>query len=99
MTFEPVPTIDHGYRSAVGEACEVIAQDENDETVELQFCDASVDELDVEVWQAMSPEAHRTTGGPERLTGSAPEDTKDPEAWEETLDWMTELERQHQSPG
>ena len=93
MTFEPTPRIGDWYKNTIGEAFEVVAQDEDDDTLELQYYDGTVEELDPETWESMRPEPIEP---PEDWSGSmdlAPEDLQAPEIWTETEDWMRELER------
>lgn len=99
MTFEPTPRIGDWYKNTVGDAFEVVAQDEDDETLELQYYDGTVEELDPETWESMHPEPIEL---PEDWSGSmdlAREDTQPPEIWVETEDWMSELERMDRSLG
>jgi hypothetical protein len=84
MTFEPTPHIGDWYKNTTGDAFEVVAQDDDDGTVE---------ELDAESWEAMHPEPIEP---PEDWSGSmdmAREDIQAPEIWSETEDWMRQLER------
>jgi hypothetical protein len=93
MTFEPVPRIGNWYQNTIGDAFEVVAQDDEDDTLELQYYDGTVEELDPEAWGSMKPEAIEP---PEDWSGSmdvSREDSQGPEILEETTDWMTELER------
>jgi len=99
MTFEPVPRIGSWYQNTIGDAFEVVAQDDEDDTLELQYYDGTVEELDPEGWGSMNPEAIEP---PEDWSGSmdvSREDSQGPEILEETTDWMTELDRLDQSPG
>ena len=99
LTFEPAVTIGYWHKNAVGEAFEAVAQDGTDEAADLRSYDGSLQKLDPEAWQAMYPE---TIEPPQRRGGFLdlpPVDVKNPEAWAETLDWMTELERQNRNPG
>ncbi|MGI9320319.1 MAG: DUF6763 family protein [Thiogranum sp.] len=99
MTFEPVPRIGNWYQNTIGDAFEVVAQDDEDDTLELQYYDGTVEELDPEAWGSMNPEAIEP---PEDWSGSmdvSREDSQGPEILAETTDWMTELERLDQSLG
>ncbi len=55
MTFEPFPRIGGWYKNTIGEAFEVVAQDDEDDTLELQYYDGTVAELDPEAWESMNP--------------------------------------------
>ena len=56
MTFEPTPRIGDWYKNTIGDSFEVVAQDEDDDTLELQYYDGTVEELDPETWESMHPE-------------------------------------------
>jgi hypothetical protein len=93
MTFEPTPKIGDWYKNTVGDAFEVVAQDDDDDTLELQYYDGTVEELDAETWQDMNPEPIEP---PEDWSGSmdlSREDLQNIEIWSETEDWMSRLER------
>ena len=93
MTLEPTPRIGDWYKNTIGEAFEVVAQDPDDDTLELQYYDGTVEELDAETWEYMHPEPIEP---PEDWTGSMDierEDSHNPEIWTETDDWMRQLER------
>lgn len=47
------PVIGDWYRSVTGEIYEVVALDEDDGTVEIQYFDGSVEEYDLETWFEM----------------------------------------------
>jgi hypothetical protein len=93
MTFEPTPRIGDWYRNTTGDTFEIVARDDDDETLELQYYDGTVEELDAEAWEYLHPEPIEP---PEDWTGSmdlAREDRQLPEIWAETEDWMSQLER------
>jgi len=93
MNFEYAPRVGDWYKNTVGDAFEVIAQDDDDDTLELQYYDGTLEELDTESWESMRPVPIEP---PEDWRGSmdiAPEDTHTPEIWSETEDWMRALER------
>ena len=99
MTFKPTPRIGDWYKNTTGDSFEVVAQDEDDETLELQYYDGTVEELDRETWESMNPEPIEP---PEDCSGSmdiANEDVQHPEIWAETEDWMSELERMDRNQG
>jgi len=93
MTIKPTPRIGDWYKNTVGDAFEVVAQDLDDETLELQYYDGTLEELDAETWEYMHPEPIEP---PEDWTGSMDvdrEDSQNPEIWTETEDWLRQLER------
>ncbi|HED18552.1 MAG TPA: hypothetical protein ENI74_03510 [Gammaproteobacteria bacterium] len=98
MNFEHAPKIGDWYKSTIGDAFEVIAQDDDDDTLELQYFDGTLEELDVETWESMRPEPIEP---PEDWSGSmdiAPEDTPALDILPETEDWMSMLERIDRNP-
>jgi len=99
MKFDHAPKIGDWYKNTIGDAFEVIAQDDDDDTLELQYFDGTLEELDTETWESMRPEPIEP---PEDWSGSMdipPEDTPTPEFWSETDDWMSALERMDHNPG
>lgn len=60
--FEPV--IGEWYKTPEGETFEVVALDEHDGTIDVQYYDGTVEEFDMETWGAL-----------ELLTAAPPEDT------------------------
>ena len=46
------PTIGNWYRILGGDSFEIVAFDEDDGTIELQYFDGTVEEMDLEDWQA-----------------------------------------------
>jgi hypothetical protein len=99
MPIEPVPRIGDWYKNSAGEAFEIVAQDEEDDTLELQYYDGTVEELDREAWEASRPELIEP---PEDWSGSmdlAREDAQDFETLSETEDWLFELDRLDQRRG
>lgn len=52
--FDPVPpAIGTWYRDITGAVFEVVALDEDDRTVEIQYLDGSLEEIDLDVWTEM----------------------------------------------
>jgi len=47
------PVIGHWYRRVNGALFEVVALEEHDGTVELQYFDGTIDEVDLENWPAL----------------------------------------------
>ena len=72
------PEIGSWYRLRGGESFEVVAIDEDDSTFEVQYFDGTVEEMDLDDW-----EARRSTGeiadaeAPEDWSGSVDVDSED----------------------
>ena len=93
MRLEPPPRIGDWYRNPAGDAFEIVARDDDDDTLELQYYDGTLEELDAEVWDYINPEPIEP---PEDWSGSmdiAREDRQHPEVYAESEDWMRSLER------
>ena len=99
MPIEPAPRIGNWYKNSSGDSFEIVAQDEEDDTLELQYYDGTVEELDRETWESMLPQPIEP---PEDWSGSmdlAREDFQDFEVGSETADWLSELDRLDSSLG
>lgn len=90
------PTIGNWYRMENGETFEVVAMDRDDATVEIQYFDGTIEELDFDSWEQMEMEEAQP---PEDWSGSVDvdddelDDSSDsPE--EEFNDPLAYLERQ-----
>lgn len=86
------PVIGHWYRRSNGSLFEVVAVDAEDGTVDLQFFDGTIDEVDLEVWPNLLIEA---VGAPEDWSGSVdmdPEDYSGEDDGELPLGWHDPLE-------
>ena len=99
MTFEPTPRIGDWYRNTTGDAFEVVAQDDDDDTLELQYYDGTVEELDPETWESMHPQPIEPPEDWSAPLDLAREDAHIPDVWAETEDWMRQLDRMDFSPG
>ena len=77
----PVPAIGAWYRLDGGESFEVVAYDADDGTVEIQYFDGTVEEMDIEDWETQDEE--------NRL-----EEVKPPEDWSGSVDVDNESERE-----
>lgn len=89
-TVEPV--IGHWYRRPNGSLFEIVAFDEQAKTIELQFFDGTIDELDMETWPTLIIEK---VGAPEDWSGSVdmdPEDFTGEETGDIPLGWHDPLE-------
>jgi hypothetical protein len=56
MTELMAPVVGAWYRHGDGRLFEIVAVDELDDTIETQYFDGTVEELDVEAWEALEPE-------------------------------------------
>ncbi|ANO49950.1 MAG: hypothetical protein RIA65_13365 [Woeseia sp.] len=86
------PVIGHWYRRSNGTLFEVVAVDEQDSTIELQYFDGTIDEVDMEAWPALLIEQVRA---PEDWSGSVDmtaEDFLDSEPGDLPLGWQDPLE-------
>lgn len=70
----PDPAVGRWYRRTNGQLFEVVAFDENDQTIELQFFDGTIDEIDMEMWSRLLIEQ---VSAPEDWSGSVDMDPED----------------------
>jgi len=73
---KPAPVIGEWFRRAGGDSFEVVAIDRDDHTIEIQYFDGTVEEIELEEWRESEIE---TCEAPEDWTGSLdvePEDTE-----------------------
>lgn len=70
----PTPSIGHWYRGSSGELFEIVAIDPDDETIELQHFDGTLEEIDLDTWNERPPEE---TTAPEDWTGSVDVEPED----------------------
>jgi hypothetical protein len=67
----PVPSIGEWYRHTGGDSFEVVAFDEDDGTIELQYFDGTVEEMDTEDWESQwNDRALEAAEPPEDWSGS-----------------------------
>lgn len=72
------PVIGHWYRIQGSDSFEVVAFDEDDGTIELQYFDGTVEEMDIEDWQAEKESgALEEVEPPEDWTGSVDVDPEE----------------------
>jgi hypothetical protein len=72
----PAPVIGEWFRRTGGDSFEVVAIDRDDHTIEIQYFDGTVEEIELEEWREAEIEACEA---PEDWTGSLdvePEDTE-----------------------
>lgn len=67
MAQQAQPSVGEWYQTAGGERFEVVAYDPDDETVDIQYFDGALEEVDLETWLEMNPE---NIGAPEDWSGS-----------------------------
>jgi len=76
----PQPGIGDWYRLNGGALFEVVALDNNDGTIELQYFDGTVEEMDMEDWEAQWEDgALESAEPPEDFSGSVDVDSGDEE--------------------
>ncbi len=56
MAREQEPRIGDWYRSDRGESFEVVALDEADQTLEIQYFDGTLEEVELDTWNELSAE-------------------------------------------
>ncbi|MDE2306637.1 MAG: hypothetical protein KGL34_13835 [Gammaproteobacteria bacterium] len=65
------PVVGEWYRDGAGETFEVVAIDEDDRTIEIQYFDGSVTEMDFDAWNEQMIEGSiETAEAPEDWSGS-----------------------------
>ena len=72
----PAPVIGEWYRRTGGDSFEVVAIDPDDRTIEIQYFDGTIEEIELDDWLEEPIEA---TEAPEDWTGSVDVDTEDTE--------------------
>jgi hypothetical protein len=70
----PDPAIGRWYRRTNGQLFEVVAVDDDDETIELQFFDGTIDEVDRDTWSKLLIER---VAAPEDWSGAVDMDPED----------------------
>jgi hypothetical protein len=77
----PRPTIGDWYRHTGGDSFEVVALDEDDGTIEIQYFDGTVEEMDIEDWTSQWADRALEKGEPpEDWTGSVDVESADDSA-------------------
>jgi hypothetical protein len=67
----PQPAIGDWYRSSAGALFEVVALDDDDGTIEIQYFDGTVEEMDIEDWETQWEDgALEAAEAPEDWSGS-----------------------------
>ena len=76
----PQPAIGDWYRLSGGALFEVVALDDSDGTIEIQYFDGTVEEMDIEDWETQWEEgALETAEAPEDWSGSVDVEATDDE--------------------
>ena len=70
----PEPAIGRWYRRTNGQMFEIVAIDDDDATIELQFFDGTIDEVDRETWSKL---LIQRVAAPEDWSGSVDMDPED----------------------
>lgn len=75
---QPAPSVGEWYRYTDGDLFEVVAVDEDEGTIEIQYFDGTIEEIDAEDW-AMQWHDHQieAAAAPEDWSGSVDMDAED----------------------
>lgn len=57
MSIDQLPSIGDWYKDESGNTFEIVALDEDEGTIEIQYFDGAVEELDVDAWAELALEA------------------------------------------
>lgn len=57
MSIDQLPSIGDWYKDESGNTFEIVALDEDEGTIEIQYFDGSVEELDSDAWEELALEA------------------------------------------
>ena len=57
MSTEYAPRIGDWYRTRTGDNFEIVALDETDQTLEIQYFDGTLEELDLDTWNELDIDA------------------------------------------
>ncbi len=74
MSTDQLPSIGNWYRDQNGNTFEIVALDEDEGTIEIQYFDGAVEELDADAWSELALEAAEP---PEDWSGSLDIDRED----------------------
>ena len=89
-----VPVIGDWYRKSNGDVLEVVAMDRTDSTIEIQYFDGTVEELDFEAWEelrlepAEPPEDYSGSLDLAREDRAVDRDGSRPHDWSSHLDYL-----------
>ena len=94
MAHEYHPIIGDWYRNGTGQSFEIVAVDENDESIEIQYYDGDIEEVDFETWASLNIEHIEP---PEDWTGPFGELEKDDMGYSDitssTNSWSNPLDK------
>ena len=93
----PAPVVGNWYARSGGDSFEVVAIDRDDSTIELQYFDGTIEELDFDEWR---DEEIVAASPPEDWTGSVdiePEDSEDKNEVNSEQQWLSPLDYLDQS--
>lgn len=95
-TGSELPEVGSWFRMPNGNTFEVIAVDEDEQTIEIQHFDATLEELDLDAWREMAAEP---VDAPEDWSGSMdvdeedlPEDEESHKDWSDPMDFVDDYE-------
>jgi len=74
MSSPLYPVVGNWYRAANQDLFEVVAMDESDNLIEIQFYEGDIDEMDLETWNAMEIE---NAAPPEDWSGAYDDEDSD----------------------
>jgi hypothetical protein len=97
--FEPTPRIGDWYKNTSGDDVEVFAHEDDDDTLELQYYDSRIAQLDAETWESRRTQPMEP---PEAWSSSIDlggENNCLPGIWKETEDWIQQLDQMGDEPG
>ena len=80
----PRPTVDHWYKTSNGDKFEVVAVDEQDDAIQIQYLDGSLEELDDDTWQSLEP---KVIDPPREAMANAYEGDEGEEDYDEVSDY------------
>ena len=86
------PAIGEWYRAPGGSLFEVVALDEEDDTIEVQHFDGTVEEIEMDAWPGLLLES---AGPPEDWTGSVDVEQEDTQIGRDEVsqnDWSSPLD-------
>ena len=63
----PYPAVGNWYQTVEGDIFEVVALDREEQSIEIQFYDGTVEEYDMDAWEEL---VHRAAEPPEDWSGS-----------------------------
>ncbi len=95
MAIKYEPEIGNWYQSGSSLLFKVVAIDESDETIEIQYFDGTVGELELDLWEGLSPElldAPDDWSGPfddvddDMTPSSYSDDTNTRKSWDSVLE-------------